>query len=126
MSNKILIVEDNYDTRELNLFTLKQAGFEVTAAGSGGEALELLENEEFDAVVLDLAMPVLDGLTVAEEIRNNEALHHDRKNVRLAFLTAFEIDGAIKRIAAKTRVEKIFKKLEAVDLPNVLKEWLNA
>jgi CheY-like chemotaxis protein len=117
---KILVIDDNPDTLDLVSFQLKE--FEVVTASSGGEALEILEYEDIDAVILDLAMPVLDGLEVAEQIRLNEALHPERKT-KIAFYTAHIVDDAILRIAEKTQVERIFKKAET-DLRNEVREWL--
>jgi len=65
----ILVVDDEEKIRELVGEYLKREGFAVTHAGSGSEALERVRSSSFDAAVLDLMMPGLDGLEVCREIR---------------------------------------------------------
>lgn len=108
---EVLIVDDNADNRNLHMVALAQVGIEAAGCSSGGEALQLLESDtEIKAVVLDLSMPVMDGLTVAEEIRRNESLHPDKEPVHLAFLTAKHVDEPVERVAERTHVEHIIKK----------------
>ena len=61
---KILIVEDNADLRRLYAITLNQHGFEVKLAANGAEALDRIEGERPDVILLDLVMPVMDGWEV--------------------------------------------------------------
>lgn len=69
---RILLVEDN----ELNqLFIkeiLKKAGLEIQIVGNGLEALDMLAQNDFDLVLMDVQMPEMDGLTAAKEIRRQE------------------------------------------------------
>lgn len=124
---KLLMVEDNDDTRQIHDILLKNEGFEVVSVASGTEALSVLESgEDFDAVVLDLAMPVMDGLTTAKQIRINESIEPHRNPVRIAFLTAHYVNDAIERVKEREDVEKIFIKSDPANLPAKLKEWLNA
>lgn len=66
---RILIIDDEKNLRESLAEFLALDGFECTGAASGKEGLELLENSVFDALVLDLRMPGMDGLTVLRKIR---------------------------------------------------------
>jgi signal transduction histidine kinase/CheY-like chemotaxis protein/HPt (histidine-containing phosphotransfer) domain-containing protein len=68
---RILLVEDNPVNQEIALEFLLNAGILVTAANNGQEALEALEQsqEPFDAVLMDVQMPVMDGLTATSHIR---------------------------------------------------------
>ena len=66
---RILIVDDDYDVRNvLSRFLLIQ-GFEVVTAENGLEALQVLAENHFDAVLTDFHMPRMDGLTLARQIR---------------------------------------------------------
>ena len=122
---KVLIIDDNDANRDLHVFMLNEAGMETTGASSGGEALETLDKDDsIDVVISDLGMPVLDGLTVAEEIRKNESLHPEKEPVKLAFLTGRDVDDAIERVAEREDVERIFKKTGEDFVENV-KEWLD-
>jgi CheY-like chemotaxis protein len=72
---KILVVDDDRDTNDLMKAVGKHAGVDVIAFESGLDALKFLEDHEVDVAVLDLEMPILDGLRLAKEIRKNEELH---------------------------------------------------
>ncbi|PYQ08762.1 MAG: hypothetical protein DMF82_00830 [Acidobacteria bacterium] len=66
---KILVVDDDVDTRELIEWVLKRVGAEVTSVGSAHEALEALEREKPHLMVSDLAMPQEDGYALLRKIR---------------------------------------------------------
>jgi len=66
---RVLVVEDNAVNQPLVLAMLSRAGIAAEVAAHGGEALELLRTREFDAVLMDLQMPVMDGLQATLEIR---------------------------------------------------------
>jgi EAL domain-containing protein (putative c-di-GMP-specific phosphodiesterase class I)/DNA-binding response OmpR family regulator len=65
----VLVVDDDPDLRRLVVLALHRRGFETRQAGSGEEALRLLENEVVDAVVMDIAMPGISGLEVIRTLR---------------------------------------------------------
>ena len=66
---RVLLVEDNLLNREVASQLLTRAGLELRVAGNGQEALEVLEHESFDAVLMDCQMPVMDGYAAARAIR---------------------------------------------------------
>lgn len=68
---KILVVEDEDAIREFEVINLQRAGFEVTEAVSGEEALRLFNQAggDFDLAVLDIMLPGMDGLAVCKELR---------------------------------------------------------
>jgi len=66
---KILLVEDNVLNMELTTALLDQRGLLVTPAWNGSEALQILQQESFDCVLMDIQMPVMDGYTATREIR---------------------------------------------------------
>src|SRR5688572_13388169 len=69
MSKSVLVVEDDRDIRELVRLTLESVGYSVEAATDGAEAIERIERQRPDLVVLDLMMPAMNGLQFAEELR---------------------------------------------------------
>ena len=69
MAERILIVEDDSRLAEMLLEYLGQAGFGVTLAPLGATALEKLSDNDYDAVVLDLMLPDMDGLDVCRQLR---------------------------------------------------------
>ena len=68
---RILVVEDESDIAELVQYNLQAAGMLVTLTPDGRPALEELQNEDFDLLVLDLMLPTLSGLEVCKAIRSN-------------------------------------------------------
>ncbi|RZU60598.1 response regulator transcription factor [Zhihengliuella halotolerans] len=66
---RLLVVDDEPNIRELLSTSLRFAGFEVFAAGSGREALEIAEREQPDLAVLDVMLPDLDGFAVTRKLR---------------------------------------------------------
>ena len=68
----ILVVEDDTDIQQLVSYNLIKAGFNVTCADTGEEALQLLGRETFDAMVLDLMLPGKDGNEVCQVVRSQE------------------------------------------------------
>ena len=63
-----LIVDDNYYNRDLCALALNHLGIKHTEAENGREALELLTTQSFDLLLLDLAMPEVDGRTVIHRL----------------------------------------------------------
>lgn len=69
MDERLLLVEDDPSIRETTSLGLANAGFRVTTAGDGREALLRFPQEPFDLVVLDLMLPEVDGYEVCRELR---------------------------------------------------------
>lgn len=74
MAHRILLVEDDPSIRELTTIGLHAAGYEVIAAADGRDGLDRFTAEKPDAVVLDIMLPVLDGLAVCRTIRLQSAV----------------------------------------------------
>lgn len=79
---KIIIVDDEEPLRSLVRLYLEPEGFEVDEAADGIEALQKIEQQHFDLIVLDLMMPKLDGWDVCRQIRRN------KKDTPILMLTA--------------------------------------
>jgi len=69
---KILIVEDEQHLADGLRFNLEAEGFETVIAGSGEDALSAIANNAFDAIVLDIMLPGIDGFEVARQLRSQE------------------------------------------------------
>ncbi|MDR3255674.1 MAG: response regulator [Synergistaceae bacterium] len=70
---RVLLTEDNEINQMIATELLSIAGVETTVAGNGEEALAALEKAEFDVILMDIQMPVMDGLTATARIRANPA-----------------------------------------------------
>src|SRR5712692_1622036 len=81
MSGSVLLVEDDENLASLVTAYLEQEGYRVVSVGSGAEALQALAREPVRLVVLDLALPDMDGLDVCRQIRT-------RSSVPIVMLTA--------------------------------------
>lgn len=126
MNVKILIVDDDADAAQLTAVILERAGFDWEICESGGATLDYLAaTTEFDAAILDLSMPSLDGLTLAQEIRRNERLRVTKPPIKLAFYTAYDADETVKRTAKLCRVDHIFSKPHDTEiLGELVQKWL--
>ncbi len=71
----ILIVEDSAEVAEAFALLLEQEGYRVSTSSNGREALAFLRRERFQLVFVDLVMPVLNGLQLIEQMRNDDELN---------------------------------------------------
>jgi len=69
MAKHILVVDDDPDIVLALTDRLSNLGFRVTTAGNGAEGMKILEHETVDGVILDLNMPVMDGMTMLTQVR---------------------------------------------------------
>lgn len=116
MPKKILVVDDDPINRKLIVKILSKKGFDAVEAGNGVEAFSILEKESFDIVLLDIVMPVMDGIEFLKEIKlKPEYLNlpiiilttDDTKKVEALNLGANDI--IIKPISPVTLLETIEK-----------------
>jgi two-component system alkaline phosphatase synthesis response regulator PhoP len=72
MPGKIMIVDDEMHLARILQFTLEHAGYEVVTAFDGREALDSLDREDPDLVILDLMLPIVDGYKICNIMRKGE------------------------------------------------------
>ena len=72
MSAKILIVDDEMHLARILQFTLEHAGYDVVTAFDGKEALDTLDREEPDLVILDLMLPIVDGYKICNIMKTGD------------------------------------------------------
>lgn len=73
MSKKILVAEDSSVIQNLTKRILSLQNYAITSVKNGAQVLEKLNNEQFDLVLLDIHMPIMDGMECAREIRKRPA-----------------------------------------------------
>jgi CheY-like chemotaxis protein len=73
---KILLADDEFKLRKLIATQLRKNGFEVYEASNGKDAIALATEILPDILVMDISMPIMDGLTAYERIRSNDKLKH--------------------------------------------------
>ena len=69
MKSKILVIEDDQDLNNLITMNLQDMNHEVTASMNGAEGFRLAQSGEFDLILLDLALPEMDGLAICQQLR---------------------------------------------------------
>jgi two-component system, OmpR family, response regulator MprA len=106
MAEHVLVVDDDAPVRRMLARTLAAGGYEVTIAADGGQALAAAEKGAPDAVVLDVAMPGMDGLAVCRRLRANGLAApillltaRDAVSDRVAGLDAGADDYVVKPVA---------------------------
>ncbi|PKP51190.1 MAG: hypothetical protein CVT92_13370 [Bacteroidetes bacterium HGW-Bacteroidetes-1] len=87
--NKVLLVEDNIINQKVSMFSLRNQGFEVDVAENGKIAVEKFEKNKYDLILMDIQMPVMDGITATEQIRKIET----QRNSRPVFIVALSANS---------------------------------
>ena len=121
---RILLVEDNDVNREIACTILNQSGFILDQATNGQEAVEKFSGEDagfYDAILMDVHMPVMDGYTAAKTIRAMELPHRPRVPIIALSANAFETDvkaalaaGMDAHLAKPIRIELLLKTLDGL------------
>jgi len=112
-SPRILVAEDNVFNQTLLLRLLEKKHFEVAVVDTGAQALEAVTNASFDLVIMDVQMPVMDGIEAARRIREREA-----PGVRLPMmaLSAHALPGDRERFTAAGFDTYVSKPINATEL----------
>ena len=115
---KILLAEDNEVNREVTCRRLKSVGHEVTATVDGQAALELWRSKNFDLILVDLQMPLLDGLSLAKCIRQEE-IKSQRRPTKLVALTGMNYSDMNSHELKQIGLDDYFQKpIRGADLIN--------
>lgn len=115
-NKKILLVEDDRDLLLLMNKKLTDSGFSVAAVETGQEALDFLEKDKPDLVLLDILLPDIDGLTVLNEIATKEKT----KDTPVIILSNLADQGSFEQAAAIGDYEYLVK--AKTDLNDVVKK----
>jgi PAS domain S-box-containing protein len=111
---KVLLVEDNQINRKLVKVILEKRGHSVAAANNGEEALVKMGAGQFDVVLMDVQMPVMDGIAATEAIRNLEK--DTSRNTPIVAMTAHAMKGDRERFLAAGMNGYISKPIEKEEL----------
>ena len=118
---RILLVEDNEFNQIVASDLLREvAAADVAIARDGREAIAMLGEADFDAVLMDVQMPVMDGLQAAERIRRNAAY----ASLPIIAMTAHAATGDRERCLAAGMNDYVAKPFEAAELFTVLARWV--
>jgi DNA-binding response OmpR family regulator len=86
----ILIVDDEFEITDILRWLFEWNGYKVYTAGSGLEALSIIENQSVDIFIIDWMMPGMSGMQLAEKLKNSEAT----RNVPIIMMSAGMIEEA--------------------------------
>jgi CheY-like chemotaxis protein len=120
---RILVVDDMETNRFLLEVFLRRNGFEPSLAASGEEALRLVSEQRFDAVLMDLQMPDMDGFTVTRRIR---AAEQPGQHILIIALTATIARGTREKCLECGMDEHMTKPLDLKKFKTVLDELIGA
>jgi two-component system sensor histidine kinase/response regulator len=120
---KILLVEDNPVNREVAVGMLESLGCVAHTAENGWLALEAMNNDAYDAVLMDCQMPVMDGLTATAELRRREQ-NAGGARLPIIALTANTMEGDRERCLAAGMDDFLSKPFSQQQLAALLKRWL--
>ena len=115
----ILVVDDEPFISEVLAMVLKNAGHTVKTESDGALALSTIEHGSFDLVITDLSMPMMDGLTLAKEIKARNA--SQTVILLTGFIVASTLPANVDYILAKpVDVEKLLQLLASLGKPGIL------
>jgi PAS domain S-box-containing protein len=103
---KILIVDDQKENLYLLNALLKGFGFRVVSARNGKEALEKLQGEDFQIIISDILMPVMDGFQLCHAVKTDEKFKH----IPFVFYTAAYLEKEDEALAQKMGADKFIRK----------------
>jgi two-component system chemotaxis response regulator CheY len=119
--NTFLVVEDSPTMRQLITFALKRIpGSRIVEANDGIDALKKLSTQQFDVILTDINMPIMDGLKLVSMVRNDPAL----KSIPIIIITTEGADEDRKRGLALGANAYIAKPIQTADLLNVVNQIL--
>jgi two-component system chemotaxis response regulator CheY len=101
----ILIVDDNLSVQLTLEFCLQDAGYSVVLAGDGPAALRTAAEEQVDLILLDVNMPLMNGLAVCQALKSNQALSH----IPVVMMTSCPTRETVSRAIAAGAVEMMPK-----------------
>ena len=118
----VLVVDDNEISRDLAVQLLLDAGVSVDSAGTGTRALELIETKPYDLILMDIRMPLMDGIETMRRIRSERRF----RNQRIVAMTANALHDDVEHYLAKGMDDCIVKPIVPEAFYAALRRWLPA
>jgi two-component system, sensor histidine kinase and response regulator len=119
----ILLVEDNATNQILAQTQLEQLGYRVHIAGNGVECLEFMQRTNFDLILMDCRMPVMDGFETTQTIRERERKRQSAR-IPIIAITANAVEGDRNRCLASGMDDYITKPIDLTALHQLILKWM--
>ena len=116
----VLLVEDNFINQQVASELLKSAGYDVVIADNGQIALDIIDSKPFDAVLMDIQMPVMDGLTASLALRKR----YTKEQMPIIAMTAHAMSGDREKSLAAGMNAHITKPIVLAELFETLSHWI--
>lgn len=116
---KILVAEDNILNQKLIIAILKRYDYDITIVNNGKEALDTYKSSDFDIILMDVMMPVMDGLEATEHIRDFEKSNN--KSVFIIGLTGNVYDDDKEKCLKAGMNAYLTKPFEVEQFLNIVK-----
>ena len=120
----ILVAEDNPVNRNLVKFTLEYAGYRVVEVENGQEAVNACKTQDFDLILMDCQMPLVDGCSASREIRVWEQGLAKGRHVPIIAVTANALEDDRRKCLAAGMDDFLSKPFHQNDLFRLLQQWL--
>jgi len=117
---RLLLVEDNEINQQVAKEILESAGLNVVLANDGQEAVNAVKENEYDAVLMDIQMPVMDGYTATREIRKDERF----KELPIIAMTAHAMAGDEEKSLEAGMNGHVAKPIDPDQLFSTLQKWV--
>ena len=121
---KILIAEDNSANQELISYILEDLGVDFIIKSNGKETFEIFKTQDFDLILMDINMPVLDGVETFKQIREYEKQNNLNK-IPIVALTANAIKGDKEKFIDLGMDDYLSKPINTNELIDIFKKFLN-
>jgi len=120
-SLKVLLAEDNPINQRVALINLTKLGHKVDIAENGQIALELATTNHYDIVLMDIQMPIKDGVEATKDIRAWETEHRESVPLPIVAMTANAVKGELEKLVSEGMNAYISKPFKISELENILK-----
>ncbi|MGV2704126.1 UNVERIFIED_CONTAM: response regulator [Aeromonas salmonicida] len=120
---RILLAEDNELNQQVAMELLRAVGADVSIAGNGAIALKMAEQQPYDLILMDMQMPVMDGLAATRQLRQQES---DGHQIPILAMTANVMAGDRERCLAAGMDDHIAKPIDPDKLYAALQRWVPA
>ena len=117
----IMIVEDYDDTRLLLKHSLEGLGYSVLEASNGQEAVDIADREHPDLILMDLDLPILDGIAATQKIRQQSHM----ESVPIVAVTAYPMSYSRVKAFAKGCNEYMRKPIDMSELERLVNRYLH-